>query len=223
MNEHIHIVDGVMRASESFDDITTGWHFCATMQQRTPASILRRHLEFWPKEKGTPPNICPEGWEGIWLMASSPMPELPGWDDFRSFSDRSMASEVGSIPADGGDYLPFLLALHDLTSGTPCPYSSLEELIRATGIRGTPHARYVERLGGLPGCIGFGAVRAIFLVVWRYDYAERLWAAGFRTVQSLIDSTDEELRSAHSFSKSGLQTIRRAAKKSLLPLAAEFV
>lgn len=198
------------------DDITIGWYFCATMQRRTPSAILRRHLEFWPKEQGAPPDICPEGWEGIWLLAS------PDW--MATTARLSMASDVGPVPADGGDYLPFLLALQDLSSGNRAgAFGSIRELIAATGERGTPHVHYVERLGGVPGCIGSGLVRAIFLVVWRYDYAEQLWNAGFRTIHSLLTATDEELCAAREFSKSGLQTIRRAAKRSTLPPLSEYV
>jgi len=103
MSDSIRVVGGVMHASGAMDDITVGWYFCATMQLRTPTAILRRHLEFWPKENGQPPNICPEGWEGIWMLA------LDDWK--RIAAVQSMASDVGPVPADGGDYLPFLLAL----------------------------------------------------------------------------------------------------------------
>jgi len=99
----------------------------------------------------------------------------------------------------------------------------MRELIEATGERGIPHARYVERLGGVSGCVGLGLVRTIFLVVWRYDYAEQLWNAGFRTIQSLLSATDEELCTARGFSKSGLQTIRRAARRAGLPAFSEYV
>lgn len=205
-----------MKAEGAFDDIVIGWYFIATMQRRTPAKVLCRHLEFWPKAKGPPPKIGFEGWEGIWMLAQE------NWMQF--VATANMASDVGPVPADGGDYLPFLLALHGLSShDAEVPYGSLRELIMATGKHGTPHAYYVERLGGILGCIGFGVVRSIFLVVWRYDYAEQLWAAGFRTIQNLLDATDHDLCTVCKLSKTGLQDLRRAARRSRLPLDAEYV
>jgi hypothetical protein len=216
MSDSIRVIGSAMQASGGMDDITVGWYFSATMQLRTPNAILRRHLEFWPKKDGQPPSICPEGWEGIWMLA------LNDWRRITAL--QSMAADVGPVPADGGDYLPFLLALQDLANGDHNgAYGSMSELIEATGERGTPHVHYVERLGGIPGCVGLGLVRTIFLVVWRYDYAEQLWNAGFRTIQGLLSATDEELCTARAFSKSGLQTIRRAARRSSLPAFSEYV
>lgn len=216
MSESLHISGSVVQTSGAYDDIVRGWCFMATMQRRTPAAILRRHLEFWPKDKGLPPNICPEGWEGVWLL------ETEDWRELLATLDT--ASDVGPVPADGGDYLPFLLALHGLSAhGSESRFDSIQELIRATGVRGTPHTYYVERLGGIPGCIGLGLVRTIFLAVGRHGYPEQFWAAGFRTIQSLIDASDHELCSVHKFSKTGLKNFRRAIRRVDLPPNAEYV
>ncbi len=95
-------------------DILAGYRFCATMQLRTPLRVITRHGEVHAG-LDDPPIIAREAWEGIWL------PQTKSWRDLGldlpELRPTTMASDVGPIPADGGDYLAFLLAVRRIVEG----------------------------------------------------------------------------------------------------------
>jgi hypothetical protein len=89
----------------SNDDILAGWLLSVTMQRRTPLAWLRRHGEF--HEGSDPPaEVVPMQhacWVPVtrsWRSLGIEMDEIP---------ETTMASEVGQIPVNGGDFLPFLI------------------------------------------------------------------------------------------------------------------
>lgn len=84
-------------------DVCSGFRFCATMQLRTPLRVLLRHGEIHTDRTKQPPKIALEMWEGIWVPEVKPYPGMP--------PPGMMASTFGPIPTDGGDYLPFLIAV----------------------------------------------------------------------------------------------------------------
>lgn len=93
------------RASSDFVDLTSGWEISVTMQLRTPLKWLRRHREFhagaqWPEEALPMEHACwvpvPKTWRELGIDAD----EIP---------ETTMASQIGQIPIDGGDFLPFLM------------------------------------------------------------------------------------------------------------------
>jgi hypothetical protein len=89
----------------SGDDLIVGWKLSVTMQRRTPLEWLRRHGEFHAGSKH-PAEVVPIE-RGCW------MPVLKTWRelgiDMAQIPDGTMASEVGYLPLDGGDFLPFLI------------------------------------------------------------------------------------------------------------------
>ena len=94
-------------ALEPNGDIIVGYKFCATMQFRTPVNILKQHGRIDKKASWKIPKIAREEWQGIWIA------ETPSWRDIGVDIDEmsigTMASEIGQIPADGGDFLRFML------------------------------------------------------------------------------------------------------------------
>ncbi|HEX6376367.1 MAG TPA: hypothetical protein VFZ91_11680 [Allosphingosinicella sp.] len=96
-------------------DIVSGYRFCATLQLRTPLRVLSRHGELHPGVDRQPPPVTEEGWEGIWV------PELRTWRelgiDAREMPPGTMASDIGQIPVDGGEYLKFLVAIRTAAEG----------------------------------------------------------------------------------------------------------
>lgn len=122
------------------EDIIEGWRYCATLQLRTPLAVLENHGKVVPASPEGPPTLTDEMWHGIWL------PELGREFDFLS-SGASMASDVGPIPADGGDYLPFLKAVRRISEGGGTAAemeASLRALVRDTGPHGTPYSRFAK-------------------------------------------------------------------------------
>lgn len=86
-------------------DILDGLRFSATMQLRTPLRVLRHHDELF-KGSGIPPNYAEESWEGIWLPSIK--------NEYYLGIDSTMASDIGPIPSDGGNYLQFLLTVRSI-------------------------------------------------------------------------------------------------------------
>lgn len=85
------------------DDAIIGYEFCATMQCRNTLRILQQHGRLEALTPECLPKIFEEQWQGIWV----PVTRLR-----KAFSKgATMASEIGQIPRDGGDYLRFLLTV----------------------------------------------------------------------------------------------------------------
>ena len=94
-----------MKASSGFDDVIAGWEMSVTMQLRTPLKWLRRHGEFCagaerPEEALPMEHAC-------WVPVSKTWRELG--IDVDEIPESTMASPIGQISIDGGDFLPFLM------------------------------------------------------------------------------------------------------------------
>ena len=90
-------------------DALKGVQFSATMQLRTPLRVLLHHGEIHSK---MPDDIIIRSqWEGIWLPATKTFSEL-GID--MPEPEGIMASQIGYIPSNGGDYLPFLIRVREI-------------------------------------------------------------------------------------------------------------
>jgi len=96
-----------------FSDLMDGWQMSVTMQLRTPLKWLQRHGEYCagadsPAEQLPPEHAC---WVPVlktWRSLGIDMDEVP---------ETTMASEIGQIPADGGDFLPFLMEYRMIVEG----------------------------------------------------------------------------------------------------------
>lgn len=93
-------------------DVISGLKFCATMQLGTPLRVLLRHGELFSDLPNDPPRIAREMWEGIWIAQARSFREL-GVDLDEPVLNQ-MASAIGPIPADGGGYLRFLIAVREI-------------------------------------------------------------------------------------------------------------
>jgi hypothetical protein len=92
-------------------DIISGLQFCATMQLSTPLRVLLRHGELFSDLPNEPPQISRAMWEGIWTAHGPSFRELGiELDEPPSL----IASSIGLIPGDGGDYLKFLIAVREI-------------------------------------------------------------------------------------------------------------
>ena len=95
-------LDGI---DEGFGDLTKGWEMCVTMQLRTPLKWLQRHREFHEGHRRPLEQLPPE--HACWV------PVLKSWRDLGIDEDEvpesTMSSQIGQVPVDGGDFLPFLL------------------------------------------------------------------------------------------------------------------
>jgi hypothetical protein len=128
-----------------FADVTAGWEMSVTMQLRTPLKWLQRHREFQagadrPAEALPMEHACWVPVTRTWRALGIDLPEIP---------ETTMASQIGQIPVDGGDFLPFLMeyrmivetatdALADLGKRTPKYAALLTEPPPRTRKRKTP-------------------------------------------------------------------------------------
>jgi hypothetical protein len=89
----------------SNDDVLAGWELSVTMQRRTPLAWLLRHREF--HEGGDRPTEIVPMQHACWV------PVTRSWHslgiDMDEIPETTMASEIGQIPVNGGEFLPFLI------------------------------------------------------------------------------------------------------------------
>jgi hypothetical protein len=119
-----------------FLDVTAGWQTSVTMQLRIPLKWLQRHREYHagsdrPLEQLPPEHACWVPVVKTWRSLGIDTDELP---------DITMASQVGQISVDGGDFLPFLMEYRMIVEGAA-------EALTALGVR-TP--QYAALLGEPP-------------------------------------------------------------------------
>jgi hypothetical protein len=84
----------------SNDDILAGWLLSVAMQRRTPLAWLQRHGEF--HEGSDPPAEAAPMQHACWLPVTRSWRSLD--IDLDEMPETTMASEVGQIPANGGDF-----------------------------------------------------------------------------------------------------------------------
>jgi hypothetical protein len=99
--------------TSGFSDLIAGWQICVTMQLRTPLKWLQRHREFYAGAERPGEELPPE--HACWVPVLKTWRELD--IDVDEIPESTMASEVGQIPADGGDFLPFLLEYRMIVEG----------------------------------------------------------------------------------------------------------
>ncbi len=116
------------------DDILAGWQMSVTMQLRTPLKWLQRHREFHaganrPAEDLPQEHACWVPVTKTWRSIGIDADEIP---------ETTMASQIGQIPVDGGDFLPFLMEYRMIVEGARDALADLEKR--------TP--KYAALLGG---------------------------------------------------------------------------
>jgi hypothetical protein len=90
-------------------DMIIGWRFSASMMPWVRLSVLRRHGEFHAGSKVSLPTITNDLDEGIWSPVTRTFRDL-GID---IEPHATMASAVGYIASDGGEFLPFLIEMRE--------------------------------------------------------------------------------------------------------------
>ena len=179
------------------------WSFCATMQLRTPLRVLQQHGEIAHGPAESLPLYTREMWQGIWV----PEPEDGGLGLLLS-AGASMASEVGPIPIDGGDYACFLKAFRVITEGqTPVREmeKALRALLRETGPGGTSYRRYYKT----NELIELVLPRSITQLPIPKAVAKRLAEAGMDTLGKVAKSPDADLLAINGLGGKSLVGIRQ--------------
>jgi hypothetical protein len=111
------------------DDVLAGWQMSVTMQLRTPFKWLQRHRAFHagavrPAEALPMEHACWVPVTKTWRAIGIDADEIP---------ETTMASQIGQIPVDGGDFLPFLMEYRMIVEGAA-------EALAALGVRAPKYA-----------------------------------------------------------------------------------
>lgn len=89
------------------DQVIYGYRFSATMQLRNALHVLEQHGRLERVERSSLPTLTDEGWQGVWTAKTHAFRSMGV--DIDETQDGQMASEIGPIDVDGGDYLRFML------------------------------------------------------------------------------------------------------------------
>lgn len=183
------------------DDIIGGYQYSATLQLRTPLFVLKNHGRFVPATPEGPPRVSDEMWHGIWVLALT--------DEFKFLDEGATASsEIGYVPADGGDFLPFLIAVRTITEN---PATSLDEkkralkaLIKESGPRGTPYSKFMTGRA----LVDRALPSVIDLIPATKTVRNSLVVAGYDTLGKVQAASDQELLALKGLGTKSLKAIR---------------
>lgn len=191
------------RATGSDDRLLRGYRFCATIQLRTPLRALQRHGELYEGD-GDPPVIATESWEGIWIPEPKSFRELGL--DIDDFPISTMASDIGQIPSDGGEYLKFLRRVRSVVE------TEATVLQRRKSLRLLLHndqSGFVPKLGGEKRIVNYFFPSFVSTVPGLTEAArDALIAAGFKTPHSIIEASDQQLLAFKGIGPARLKAIR---------------
>lgn len=187
-------------------DVLDGVIFIATLQIRTPLSVLQHHGEFHPG----PPSAVPKYGslaDGIWIYKTKSWSELAGRKVREPITESCCASDIGPIQAS--KYLPFLKKFRTIVESNDSVDQKLALLFElrnsSEDFRDTwsrlqdvypnfPQSFFYLQLAVIPG---IGATTA-----------ERLFNFGFRTINDLQCASESELKRVPSLGTKLISRIR---------------
>lgn len=172
------------------------------MQLRTPLWVLLRHGEIAHGPADSLPVYTREMWQGIWV------PEVEDGLAMLLSAGASMASEVGPIPIDGGDYAHFLKAFREITEGGMTVVEkekALRALLRETGPDGTAYRRYHKTRE----LIDLVLPRTVTQLPVPKTLATRLAESGLDTLGKVERAADSDLLSIKGLGSKSLSAIRQ--------------
>ena len=186
---------------EMNSDIIKGYKLCVTMGINTPLKYLKRHNEV---AENTNEDIPPKF--GIWVAKLS--------SEFDVFKEgATMASDVGQIPTDGGDFLPYLIDIRKILELKIDGNSDVRDTInRCKSIEQLPSS---EKYSGKV----FESENSLFSHVLSETSANNfkglsasnileLYEVGYGSIESILNAPDKVLLSLKGVGKKKLETIR---------------
>lgn len=130
-------------------NIVVGLQFVATMNLGVPLRVLTRHGEIHTDNTKPPPEIAFNLSEGIWMQK---IPSLRSMGvEMDDPPEGMIASAVGPIPRDGGEFLTFLIVVRELVEG--CEEVDVRAARLCDELNRTIWCKFVSALGGDPARI----------------------------------------------------------------------
>lgn len=200
--------DGVYEAAAGNEDILAGYQFCATLDPRTPLYILLRHGKVAATLPTTSDRTDPA--DGIWT------PKPKSWKElglaFKELPPSQIASSVGPVPEDGGEFLKMLTVFRREVESSGTPIDRAERAFRA--VHGNQKCRaFVSSLGwtrpeSLDEYVGFSD--ALGTPSLPFKLAKALYLEGFTSRSLLEGATDAMLLAVKGVGPKKVDDIKRA-------------
>lgn len=196
------------------EDIIKSWRYCATLQRRTPLAILREHGREVPAGPDGPPTLSSLMWHGIWTP-------VVDWGELDAiFDGGSMSSDVGPVPTDGGDYLPFLISLRTISEGAASvteKEAALLDLVKQSGPGGTPYAKFAKARELVDAVLP----RTIHSLPVPKPVREEMIRQGWKTLAKVERLSDKELLASKGVGPKSLVVIREFLASTPIDKTAE--
>ena len=206
----------VSQVGQGNEDIIKSWRYCATLQRRTPLAILREHGREVPAGPYGPPTLSSMMWHGIWTP-------VVDWGDLDEiFAGGSMASDIGPVSTDGGDYLPFLISLRTITEGPGTVASkeaALLDLVKQIGPSGTSYSTFAKARELVDEVLP----RAIHALPVPKPVREDLIKQGKKTLGRIERLSDQELLAMKGIGPKSLVAIREFLATTEIDKSAERI
>ena len=194
-------------------DILKGYTLCVTMQLRTPLKYLEMHGQIIDLES-TPTQVPIE--HGCWVPQCKPWTELG--IDLKEAPEGTMASDIGPIPANGGQYLEFLKVFRNIVESIMSPEQKKNAILSL----GTNNNYFASILSTHPNLQGdklnqwLGYDKILGISGFNPTLAKALYEVGFLTAKALKDATDKELRSVKGIGQAKVKQIRELQNPIML-------
>lgn len=196
----------------SDEDLIKGWRLSATLQVRTPLRVLARHGEFWDAKDGPPPKLRPH--EGGWLHVlrtyaelGIPIPEVV-------VEGKTMASDIGQVPVDGGEYLRFLKCVRQVVEENASISARLDLLRRE--LARTEWRAIVDRHGGAESiCRRFFPAFIETIPRLPAESLDAMVGNGWMTPAKLSAVPEAELKALKGIGPAAIKRIRLACQMAV--------
>lgn len=205
------VESGIARLSEEFEgrktigwselaeqsaDILEGVRFMATMQIRTPLSILKHHGELFEGSIEDAPSYGSRQ-DGIWFYSVKPSLRIPGIGD-------TTASDIGPISAT--DYLPFLIDFRTIVEGEQTVDEKIKKIMTLRGKFPLFMKKLMSHDNDFPASFFYNEFCQIPGI--GNKTAKLLFAAGIKTCSDLSKASDKKILSIRGIGETSLKKIR---------------
>lgn len=190
------------------DSMFSGYMFCATLQPATPLAVLEHHGEVSHSGKETLP-IYGSNADGIWT------PRLKTWKDLginlEEIGPSTMASAIGQIPQNGGEYLPFLKDVRRTVEANDTINNRIKALRLV--LREKKYAKFIRKHEGQNQIIDFFFPRIVDTVPGvTKPIALALRELKITTIGQLRKQTDPDLLAIKGLGPASVKKIREFTK-----------
>lgn len=170
-------------------DILEGMQFSATLQIRTPLSVLKHHNEVFYGPPSEAPVYGSQA-DGIWVFKTKTFRALGA--DIDEIPDSKHASDIGAVAPS--DYLPFLIQFRSIVEAE----SSADEKLRALLELPKKSAHFKKIWSALSASYSDFPLSFFYLPFASLPgigraLAKKLYEAGYRSVDEITSSSIERL------------------------------